>query len=97
MNNTENDGHIGQMLSELITYCDYSRSIVILLLISNVITLPLFIFPLPVEFPGLGRMVSIANLFGSIAIFLYVFLTGRRLKTVLRLYKEKHSKANIHK
>ena len=97
MNNTENDGHIGQMMSEIVSHNDYARMFVILLLIVNAISLPFFIFPLPVEFPELSPMVSIANLFSSIIIFLYVFLIGKRLKVVLRLYKEKHSKANIHK
>ena len=97
LNNIEKDGHIGQMLSEISTFNYYARVLLVLLFIANTCSLLLFIFPCPdVLHQGDGLSFAV-DVFGSLVVFFIVFMTDKRLKAVLRLYKEERSKMQNHK
>ena len=97
LNNTENDGHIGRMLSEIMSHALVARTILIVIVVANALLIPGLSYRNASKFDASDITLALIELFVGIEAYLLLLIAGKRLKAVLRLYKEEHNKMSIHK
>ena len=97
INNTENDGHIGRMLSEIMSHALIARTIIIAIVVANALLIPYLSYLYLSKVNASEITLALIELFVGIEAYVLLLIAGKRLKAVLRLYKEEHNRISIHK